>query len=206
MARRYCPTVSSTARLRSAVENPRSRPAMTMLAASRLTSHSHGPGSVSSKSLTSKTSRRSGLAYRPKLSRWASPQACTVIPVTGVPARSAAMPRAAPRKKANGDDIIRPCRMGTSSGTRVFAWLSSRVTGSGRSGSVGSPAWEERGTVARACRPRAALSSGASRAASVRTMGTLLDLIGALPAIEASLGRPRRPRLIRAGRTAPFLH
>ena len=116
------------------------------------------------------------------------------------------MPRAAPRKKAKGEDIIRPCRMATSSGTRVFAWLSSRVTGSGRSGSADRPAWEERGTVTRACRPRAALSAGAGRAAAVWTTGTLLDLIGALAAIETSPGGPRRPRLIRAGRTAPFLH
>ena len=46
---------------------PLARPAMTMLAASRLTSHSQGPGSVSSKSLASNTRRRSGEANRPKL-------------------------------------------------------------------------------------------------------------------------------------------
>ena len=45
---------------------PLARPAMTMLAASRLTSHSQGPGSVSSKSLASNTRRRSGDANRPK--------------------------------------------------------------------------------------------------------------------------------------------
>ena len=39
---------------------PLSRPATARLATRRLTSHSNGPGSVSSKSLTSKTSRRSG--------------------------------------------------------------------------------------------------------------------------------------------------
>ena len=39
---------------------PLARPAMTMLAASRLTSHSQGPGSVSSKSLASKTRRPLG--------------------------------------------------------------------------------------------------------------------------------------------------
>ena len=63
--------------------SPRTRcpaPAISRLAASRLTSHSHGPGSVSSKSLMSKTRRRSGEAKMPKFDRWASPQACTVMP------------------------------------------------------------------------------------------------------------------------------
>ena len=67
------------------------------LAASRLTSHSHGPGRVSSKSLTSNTRRRSAEPNRPKLDRCASPQACTASPDTGVPARSLAIGRAAPR-------------------------------------------------------------------------------------------------------------
>ena len=48
-----------------------------MLTASRLTSHSHGPGSVSSKSLTSNIKRRSGEANTPKFDRCASPQHCT---------------------------------------------------------------------------------------------------------------------------------
>ena len=56
---------------------------MTTLAASRLTSHSQGPGSVSSKSLASKTSARSGEAKSPKLLRWASPLAWTTMPVRG---------------------------------------------------------------------------------------------------------------------------
>ena len=73
------------------------RPAITKLAARRLTSHSHGAGSVSSKSLMSKIKRRSGVANPPKLSRWQSPQACTRTPVTGVCARSPAMMAAAPR-------------------------------------------------------------------------------------------------------------
>ena len=60
----------------SAGVNPLLRAAMTTLAASRLTSHSHGPGSVSSKSFESNTSVRSGEANRPKLDRWASPDAC----------------------------------------------------------------------------------------------------------------------------------
>ena len=67
------------------------------LAARRLTSHSHGPGRVSSKSLMSKIIWRSGVPKRPKFDRWASPHSCTVTPDTGVPARSDAMIRAAPR-------------------------------------------------------------------------------------------------------------
>ena len=62
-----------------------------MLAARRLTSHSHGPGSVSSKSLTSNTSVRSGEANTPKFDRCASPQHWTGSPDRGVAARSCAM-------------------------------------------------------------------------------------------------------------------
>ena len=40
---------------------------------------------------------RSGVANPPKLQRWASPQAWTRMPETGVPERSEAMVRAAPR-------------------------------------------------------------------------------------------------------------
>jgi hypothetical protein len=79
-----------------------------MLAASRLRSHSHGPGSVSSKSLRSNTSRRSGEPNTPKFDRCASPQDCTWNPERGIPARSAAMIRAAPRKNVNGETSIRP--------------------------------------------------------------------------------------------------
>ena len=67
------------------------------LAAIRLTSHSHGPGRVSSKSLMSKISCRSGVPNTPKFDRCASPHSCTVIPETGVDARSAAMIAAPPR-------------------------------------------------------------------------------------------------------------
>lgn len=86
-----------TTEARSLALKPLARPAMTRLAASRLTSHSHGPGSVSSKSLMSNISRRSGEASSRKFSRCASPQHWTRIPVRGVPARSAAMMAAAPR-------------------------------------------------------------------------------------------------------------
>jgi len=63
----------------------------------RLTSHSHGPGSVSSKSFGLNTTRRSGAAKPPKFEMWASPQACTTMPERGVVARSAAITAAAPR-------------------------------------------------------------------------------------------------------------
>ena len=98
--------------------NPFCRPATAKLATRRLTSHSHGPGSVSSKSLMSNTSVRSAEANRPKLDRWASPQVCARKPETGVRARSAAMTAAAPRKNVNGETSMRPYRIGTSSGTR----------------------------------------------------------------------------------------
>ncbi len=76
---------------RSLSVKPRSRPAMVRLAASRLTSHSQGPGRVSSKSLRSKTRFRSAEAKTPKLLRWASPQAWTFRPERGVLDRSDAM-------------------------------------------------------------------------------------------------------------------
>ena len=75
---------------------PRSRHATTKLAARRFTSHSHGAGSVSSRSLMEKITRRSGVANPPKLDKCASPQHWTRTPVDGVAARSAAIVRAAP--------------------------------------------------------------------------------------------------------------
>ena len=117
--------VARTATLRSFDEKPMSRPATSTLVARRLMSHSHGPGRVSSKSLMSKTRRRSGDANMPKFDRWASPQACTVIPLLGVLARSLAITSAAPRKNVKGEIAIRPYRIGSSSGTRVAPWLSS---------------------------------------------------------------------------------
>ena len=73
------------------------RAASTKEATSRLTSHSQGAGNVSSRSLMSKISRRSGVAKPPKFIRWASPHAWTWMPVVGVLARSAAMTPADPR-------------------------------------------------------------------------------------------------------------
>jgi hypothetical protein len=49
---------------------------LSRLAARRFTSTLHGPGAVSSKSLTSKKRWRSGEPKTPKLHRWASPQIC----------------------------------------------------------------------------------------------------------------------------------
>jgi hypothetical protein len=94
---RYSRTQALTIRLRWSVVSPTSRPAISTLAAMRLTSHSHGPGSVSSKSFGPKTSLRSGAAKPPKFEMCASPHACTTMPESGVAARSAAMTAAAPR-------------------------------------------------------------------------------------------------------------
>ena len=105
---RYSATQAVTTSRRSAGANPRSRPATSMLAARRFTSHSHGPGSVSSKSLMSNISFRSGEPNTPKFDRCASPQSCTLMSDRGVAARSAAMISAAPRKNVNGESSIRP--------------------------------------------------------------------------------------------------
>ena len=83
------------ARTASALK-PFARPAITTLAASRLMSHSQGPGSVSSKSLVSKTSVRSGEAKSPKLLMWASPLAWTKMSERGVD-RSKAITAGVPR-------------------------------------------------------------------------------------------------------------
>ena len=97
MATRYSRTVCSTIAVVVAAGKPRDRPAISMLAARRFTSHSKGPGRVSSKSLTLKTSARSGDVKTPKFDRWASPHSCTVSAEWGTEARSDAMTSAAPR-------------------------------------------------------------------------------------------------------------
>ncbi|MNY46060.1 hypothetical protein D3C86_1812060 [compost metagenome] len=71
-------------------------------------SHSQGAGRDSSKSFRSKTRLRSGVAKKPKFSRWQSPQACTRMPVLGVVARSWAISAAEPRRKVNGLRSMRP--------------------------------------------------------------------------------------------------
>ena len=73
---------------------------MVKLAASRLTSYSKGPGSVSSKSLTSNSSRRSGEAKAPKFDRWASPQ-------VGIPTQLHLQPRGRGGGQVGGHDLGR---------------------------------------------------------------------------------------------------
>ena len=97
IAFRYAATVARVAARASALAKPLLRAAMVKLAASRFTSYSNGPGSVSSKSFRSKTSVRSGDAYTPKFDRCASPQSWTVRPAVGVSFRSSAMIFAEPR-------------------------------------------------------------------------------------------------------------
>ena len=97
IAVRYVSTLAVVAARVSDFENSLFRPAMVMLAASRLTSYSNGPGRVSSKSFTSNTRLRSGDPNAPKFDRCASPQSWTLIPASGVRERSAAMTFAAPR-------------------------------------------------------------------------------------------------------------
>lgn len=97
IASRYERTVPLTTRARSASSKPLARAAITKLADRRLTSHSQGPGRVSSKSLMSNISSRSGEASSRKFSRCASPHSWAVMPESGLPARSEAMIAAAPR-------------------------------------------------------------------------------------------------------------
>ena len=170
---RYELTPAVTIARRSDRSNPRSRPNTSKLAAIRFRSHSHGPGSVSSKSLTSKTIWRSGVPNTPKFERCASPHSWTVMPELGVDARSAAMMSAAPRKNVNGEISIRPWRIGTSSGTRVASCSSSRAIGSGRSGDGVHRPWADRGASWRAAFPRA------TRSVSVRCARRQADANGA---------------------------
>ena len=108
IASRYSRTAAVTAARRAASSKPRSLAATAKLAASRFTSHSNGPGSVSSKSLRLNTSLRSGAAKMPKFVRCASPHSWACSPVRGPAARSAAIRYAPPRKNANGDTSMRP--------------------------------------------------------------------------------------------------
>ena len=150
---RYERTARRAARRFASTGNPFCRPATTRLTASRLMSHSHGPGKVSSKSLRSKTSFRSGVPKIPKLLRCASPPSCTRKPDWGVPARSRAMTLADPRRKANGESDIRPNRIGTSRGTRSRLDSSNSAIGSGRSRGGDHAAWLDRGTWRRRALP-----------------------------------------------------
>ena len=191
IALRYRAAAATATRRASAAAKPLSRPATTRLATSRLTSHSNGPGSVSSKSLTSKTSRRSGDPNTPKLDRCASPHSCTRKPEAGVAARSAAIGSAAPRKKVNGETSIRPCRTGTSSGTRDFACSSSRPTGS-RPGPGSKSRCDSSGT-----RPRAAFPAAALRSRPASPLSIVAFAVRSRPSIRwlrlSSTGRRPRP-------------
>ncbi len=97
MRSRYARTQARTTPFCSFTDSPFARAAVTNPDANRFTSHSNGPCRVSSKSLMSKTRRRSGEASSRKFSGWASPQSCTRSPVSGNGPRSAAMIAAAPR-------------------------------------------------------------------------------------------------------------
>ncbi len=59
----------------------------------------------------------------------------------------------------NGDTIIRACRIGTNSGTRVVACSSSRATGSARPAGGVHPSWTDRGVRRRASFPYARRAS-----------------------------------------------
>ena len=145
---------------------PRKRAATAALAASRLRSHSHGPGWTSSKSLMANTRLRSAEAKTPKLARCMSPQALTVRPVTGVVARSAAMTAAEPRRKAKGEASMRAKRTGTSFCTRLAFCRSRIATGSARSGFLAKRACAARGTLSRSALPAARRSSTEGRRAA----------------------------------------
>ena len=217
---RYDRTAAWTAWRPSCGVKRRDRAATATLATSRRTSHSHGPGCVSSKSLTSNMRSRSGDANNPKLPRCASPASCTAMSVRGSEARSAAIGSAAPRRNSNGPAAIRPYRIGTSDGMRPCACSSSRAMGSARSGAGRHAAKVEGGTRRRAAAPAAARSArdGGRRTAPVMTSGRPTDprrperprrrgrSTGRWTVARSSPLRPgpaarRRPRLRRATRT-----
>ncbi len=165
---------------------PLSRAAISMLAARRLTSHSHGPGSVSSKSLRSNTSRRSGEANTPKFDRCASPQHCTVRPERGVAGEVAGHDHGrAPVEGERRDEHapvadrheLRHARLG-------LALEQLRPDRPGRA--AGSKtAWLDRGTSARAALPRA------TRSATVgcsTTLAASFELAIARPYCQAASG------------------
>jgi Na+/H+-dicarboxylate symporter len=88
------------------------------LAARRLTSHSKGPGSVSSKSLRSKSSSWSGAQYHLTLPKWASPRSSTAKSPGGF-RRDQPHPlgqpgqRQAPAQAAMAADALWPMHRGT---------------------------------------------------------------------------------------------
>ena len=116
-------------------------------------SHSNGAGSVSSKSLISKTGKPSGEAKVPKFAIWQSPPAWTHSPVIGVSARSVAMTAVAPRKKAKGEARMRSYRMGSRLAIRCRPDSTRISTGSRRATEGAQCACALRGTILRSAWP-----------------------------------------------------
>ncbi len=71
----------------------------------------------------------------------------------GVLARSLAIAKARPRKKASGDPFIRPCRMGTKFGNRSLLDSINKSWTVGRFANGSQVAWSDRGTLSRICLP-----------------------------------------------------
>ena len=107
-----------------------------------------------------------------------------------------AMMAAPPRKKANGDSAMRPCRMGTRSATRDSACAASTSSGS-REPARGLPsAWADRGVTVRRSRP------AALRSAHESFMSVPLLRVAVL--VPATVGWPRRqPTAVSAKRAGP---
>ena len=147
-----------------------------MLAARRLTSHSNGAGQclveivqveheVALRRREDPRVRRDGNRRKPRRG----------APLDGVPARSAAMMAAPPRKNANGEAAMRPCRTGTSSAIRPSFNASITRTGSCRASAGGSSRWSRRRTWPRALRPASrrspAVQESERRGTSIGTSG-----------------------------------
>ena len=144
---------------------PRNSAATAALAANRLRSHFHGPG-TSSKSLIAKTRLRSADANRPKFIRCISPQAITSSWVRGEFARSPANVAALPRKKRErrSQHTRHPHRHEFLDAGSILR-LEDR-TGSGRPRASRNSAWDERGTSRRRALPFAIRSARDKRMAS----------------------------------------
>src|ERR1700704_3208361 len=171
IASTYPATAASTDCRATCSDSPWSRARTTREATSRFTSHSNGPGSVSSKSRRSNDRLRSGVFHKPKLSTCASPHNCTVIPVFGVEARSAAITAAAPRKYVHGDAAIRPCRIGIRSGARNSFCAKMVASASWPRPAGFQSARARRGTTLRAERPSPARSGLRTVARSLMASG-----------------------------------
>ncbi len=182
IASRYWLTKLETASRQPASLSPATRPPSTMLVANRFTSHSHGPGIDSSKSLRSKTRCPSGAANAPRLSTCASPHICTTSPVVGHSDRSYAMRGAAPRKKPKGEAAMRPTLIGTSSFSRCLLMRASRTRGSSRCSDGRHSPWSIRLTTERKLRPCSRRSAALGIGSGLAIRLTRLDLTGDTPA------------------------